>query len=53
MNAIFYAYPRQDEISRYLIVHMGNALPDGDDDEEDSIVADKVHIALDAAPPDF
>jgi hypothetical protein len=36
-NATFYAYNGQEEISSYLVGHMGSVLPNGVDYEEDSI----------------
>jgi hypothetical protein len=43
-TATFYAYPAQDEISSYLMGHMGSVLPNGDDYEEDSIKAIAVRL---------
>jgi hypothetical protein len=38
-NATFYAHDGQEEISSFLVGHMGSVLPNGDDYEEDSIKA--------------
>jgi hypothetical protein len=36
-NATLFAYEGQEEISSYIVGHMGSVLPNGDDYEEDSI----------------
>jgi hypothetical protein len=38
-NATFYAYDGQEEISSFLVGHMGSVLPNGGDYEEDGIKA--------------